>query len=384
MMKKCLPIFFFSIALSGCAALDAINPFSSKKKMPELKPITATVQARVVWQESVGKAESYVFSPAVSGTTIYVAGQAGDIARIDNGKVAWKVNTDRLEASRSLSGGVGTDGRLVAVGSPEGDLLVFSTADGKLLWKAKASSEILAAPVIGDGLVIVRSGDNLLAAYDASDGKRKWGFQRPSPVLTLRVTAPPLIDGKHVFAGYPGGKLVAVNLSNGAAVWEGTVAIPRGTTELERVADITSAPVIEGRNVCAVAFQGRVACFDLGNGNLAWARDMSSAVGLTIDSRHLFVTDDKSAVHALNVTNGTSLWKQDALNSRRVTAPVLYRGFVVVADAQGIVHFLGREDGAFAARVATDGSPVVAPLQSAGSNLIVQTSKGGVFAIEVE
>ena len=379
-MRKYLAIVPLVVLLAGCSTLDAINPFSGKgPKMAELKPFKASAEARVLWRESVGKAETYAFTPAVSGSSVFAAGGDGSLMRIDDGKVVWKVN-----AGQSLSGGVGSDGALVAVGSPKGDLLVFSATDGKLAWKAKATSEILAPPAVGEGLVIVRSGDNRLAAYDATDGKRKWLFQRPAPALSLRVTSPPVIDGKFVFAGFPGGKLMAVSLANGAVVWEGTVALPKGTTELERVADITSSPVIAGRTICAVAFQGRVACFDLGSGNLLWARDMSSSAGLTVDARYLFVTDDKGAVHALDLASGASLWKQDALSLRRVSAPLLRRGLVAVADVQGVVHFLNREDGAFAARVSTDGSAVVAPLQALGRNVLVQTNKGGLFAIEAE
>ncbi len=379
-MRRSLVVIPLLALLAGCAPLDAINPFAKKgPKMADLKPFTATAQTRVVWQESLGKSGDYAFTPAVSGSSVYAAGSNGTVMRIDEGKTVWKI-----EAGQRLSAGVGTDGRLVAVGSPEGDLLVFSAADGKLAWKAKATSEILAPPAVGEGLVVVRSGDNRLIAYDAADGKRKWIFQRPAPALSLRAIAAPVIDGKYVFAGFPGGKLIAVSLSNGAPVWEGTVALPKGTTELERIADISSSPVIVGRTICSVAYQGRVACFDLGNGNLIWARDVSSSVGLTMDSRHLFVSDDKGAVHALDLVSGASLWKQDALSLRRVSAPLVRRNLVAVADVQGVVHFLNREDGAFAARLTTDGGAVVAPPQPLGRNLLVQTSKGGLYAIETE
>ena len=379
-MRRSLVVIPLLALLAGCASLDAINPFAKKgPKMADLKPFTATAQTRVVWQESLGKSGDYAFTPAVSGSSVYAAGSNGTVMRIDEGKTVWKI-----EAGQRLSAGVGTDGRLVAAGSPEGDLLVFSAADGKLAWKAKATSEILAPPAVGEGLVVVRSGDNRLIAYDAADGKRKWIFQRPAPALSLRAIAAPVIDGKYVFAGFPGGKLIAVSLSNGAPVWEGTVALPKGTTELERIADISSSPVIVGRTICSVAYQGRVACFDLGNGNLIWARDVSSSVGLTMDSRHLFVSDDKGAVHALDLVSGASLWKQDALSLRRVSAPLVRRNLVAVADVQGVVHFLNREDGAFAARLTTDGGAVVAPPQPLGRNLLVQTSKGGLYAIETE
>ena len=379
-MKKSLYLFGILTLLAGCSTLDAINPFSSSgPKMTELQAIKATATTRIVWRDSVGKAGLYAFTPAIVGASVYVADKDGTLARFDDGKQTWKIKTEQ-----PLSAGVGADLTKVAVGSPKGDLLVFSAADGKLLWKAKATSEILAPPAIGEGLVIVRSGDNRLAAYGAEDGKRKWIFQRPMPALSLRVTTAPLIDNKHVLAGFPNGKLIAVNAANGAADWDGTVAVPKGATELDRVADITSAPALAGRLICAVAFQGRVACFDLANGAIAWAREMSSSVGLTVDQRNLYVTDDKGTVHALDLASGASLWKQDKLYLRRVSAPVVSRNFVVVADAQGVLHFLNREDGAFAARQSTDGSPVVAPLQLQGSRVIAQTSSGGIFAVEAE
>ncbi len=383
-MRKSLSVAllssFLAYALAGCSTLEDLNPFAdSGPKMAELQPIATTLAARVAWQQSVGKGGLYSFSPAVLGSTVYAASTSGDVVRVDDGKQTWKI-----DAGQALSGGVGADEAMVVVGSPKGDLLAYSSADGKLLWTSKASSEILSPPVLGGGLVIVRSGDNRLTAYDATDGKRKWFFQRPTPALSLRVSARPLIDGKYVFVGFPGGKLIAVSTSNGAAAWEGTVALPKGATELDRVADITSAPVVSGRSVCAVAFQGRVACFDLGNGNLVWARDMSSAAGLDIDSRFLYVSDDKGAVHALDMASGASIWRQDKLSLRRLTAPVARRGYVAVADVQGVVHFLSRDDGSFIARLATDGSPVVAPLQKHGNGLLVQTSKGRIYAIEAE
>jgi len=380
-MKRRCAAALLPLLLAGCSTIESMNPFASSSgpKMAALQPITATAEARVVWRENVGKGDDYVFVPAVVGSSVYAASKDGNLVRFDEGKQAWRIN-----AGQPLSGGVGADGKVVVVGSPKGDLLAFSATDGAPLWKAKATSEILAAPVLGEGLAVVRSGDNRLAAFDLADGKRKWIYQRPTPALSLRVTASPVVADKFVFAGFPGGKLIAVSTSNGAPVWEGTVALPKGTTELDRVADITSPPVIDGRDICAVAFQGRVACFDLGSGNLVWARDMSSAAGLSIDGRYVYVSDDKGAVHALDKASGASIWKQDKLALRRLTAPLARRNYVAVADVQGIVHFLNREDGSFAARVPTDGSPVAAALQVLGNSLVLQSRSGGVFAIEAQ
>lgn len=380
--RSALSLALWPLLLAGCSTLDSLNPFSSAPsgpKMAELKPLKASLDTRIAWRESVGKTDDFAFSPAVLGNSLYAAGKDGSVLRLDDGRAVW-----RIKAELPLSAGVAADGKLVVVGTAKGDLLAYAAEDGKFLWKARASSEILAVPAIGEGLVVVRSGDNRLAAYDAADGKRKWIYQRPTPALTLRVTAAPVISGQYVFAGYPGGKLVALSTTNGAPLWEGAVALPKGATELDRVADIASEPVIDGRDVCAVAFQGRVACFDLGNGNLTWARELSSSTGLAIAGRHVYVSDEKGAVHALDRASGASLWKQDELFMRRLTAPLVQRGAVAVADVQGVVHFLSREDGALVGRIATDGSPVAAVPRTLGSGLVVQTRNGGVFAIETQ
>lgn len=373
------------LLLGGCttisSGLDAINPFSSSApKMPPLSPIKATADIRTAWSVNVGKAGDYVFTPAVVDGVVYAASAKGTISRIEDGKVVWKV-----EAGQALSAGVGANGKLVVVGTPKGEVLAFSADDGKAVWKARASSEILAAPVVGDEGVAVKSGDNQVFLFDALDGGRKWAYQRATPPLSVRSAGSPVFADRYLFVGYPGGKLVALALQNGAPVWEGAVASPKGATELDRVADVVATPVVDGRQVCAVAFQGRVACFDMGQGGaMVWSRDISSVSGLVMDGRYLFITDDKGIVYGLDRLSGSSLWKQDKLKNRRLSAPVIRRGLVTVADGEGIIHFLSREDGSFAARQATDGTPVRALLQASGPAVLVQTVGGEVRAFEVQ
>jgi outer membrane protein assembly factor BamB len=163
------------------------------------------------------------------------------------------------------------------------------------------------------------------------------------------------------------------------------VALPRGTTELERVADVTSLPVVDGKQVCAVAFQGRVACFDAFRGTLIWARDVSSVAGIAVDARHLYVTDDRNAVQALDKRTGASIWRQDKLAGRNVSGPLALGRHVVVGDLEGYVHLISREDGSFAARIETDGSAISAPpLALDATSFLVQTRDGGIFAITVQ
>ncbi len=364
----------------GCSSVEKLNPFGSsgpKVKPTELASIQPTAEFKVLWQASVGNAGEYAFSPAVVGESVYAAARDGSLSRFDGGRQTWRVN-----AGQVISGGVGADGSVVAVGTPKGEVLAFDAATGRETWKARVSSEVLAAPAVADGLVVVRSGDSRIFAFDATDGKRRWVYQRSTPALSLRSSVGVMLAGKFTLAGFPAGKLVAIANNNGAAVWEVTVALPKGATELERVADVTSSPAVSGTTICAAAFQGRVACFESSTGNTLWSREMSSNVGLDIDDRYVYVTDDKGAVHCMAKNSGASVWKQDKLGLRSVSRPLAIGSHVAVADYQGIVHLLRREDGAFAARTSTDGSAVRADPQRFGNGLLVQTANGSLNAIE--
>ncbi len=368
---------------AGCSTMEKLNPvnwFSSspKQKPAELAPIQPTAELRTLWQASVGSAGAFVLTPAVAGTSVFAAAQDGTLARYDNGAAVW-----RIALGQTVSGGVGSDGRIVVVGTPKGEVLAFDAA-GKELWRSRVSSEVLAPPQVADGIVVVRSGDNRIFALDAGDGKRRWVYQRATPALSLRTTTGVAIADKVALAGFPGGKLVAIALNNGAAVWEATVALPRGATELERVADVTSSPVVAGREVCAAAYQGRVACFDLASGNHLWSRELSSAAGLDVDGRAVYVTDEKGGVSAFDRANGASLWKQDKLLLRQVSRPVALGVHVAVGDYQGVVHLLRRDDGAFAARFATDGSGIAAEPQRQERGFLVQTRNGGLYALAAD
>ena len=379
-----VPIVLLSLLIGGCTVVDEYynrwfgsGPVIKPAELVAFKP-SATV--KVLWQANAGSADKYVFTPAVDTTSVYVAAAAGQITRFDirSGK-----QLGRIDAKQRLSGGVGSDGRLVLVGTPKGEVLALDL-DGKQLWKAQLTSEVLSAPQVDQGVVVVRSGDGVVAGLDAANGDRKWIYRRALPALTVRSHVGVVLYRGAAFAGFAGGRMVAMALSNGNIGWEAAVAVPKGATELERVADISSLPVVDGKQVCAAAYQGRVACYEVLKGSLFWARDISSIAGMAIDSRNAYVADDKSAVVAYDKTTGASLWKQDKLYGRSISGPVVVGRYIAVGDYQGYVHFLSNDDGSFVARVATDGGAIIAQPLAVDGNILVQTHKGGVYAITIQ
>lgn len=372
-------------SLAGCQTVsdgyDRIVGRRPAQRLAELPAIQPTASLRILWQGNVGSSEKNVYYPAMAGPIVYATGGSGGVTGFD---AASGQAVARIDAGQRVSGGVGAGSGLVLLGTPRGEVLAFDR-DGKALWKAQLSSEVLAPPQAQDSTVVARSADGRVYGLDVASGARKWVYQRTTPALSVRSHAGLAIERGGVFIGFPGGRLVALSIANGNAAWEAVVALPRGATELERVADVTSLPVIDGARICAVAFQGRVGCFDAARGTLVWARDVSSLAGLAIDARYLYVADDKGAVVALDKTSGASIWRQDKLAGRSLSAPLAVGRHVAVGDVEGYVHLLSREDGAFAARIATDGSAIsVPPLALDATTFVMQTRNGGVYAITVQ
>lgn len=364
------------VVLGGCSLWSK----PARNAPAELVDFKSSMSVRTVWSLPVGSAGAFTFVPAMGAGSIYAAAADGSISRVDatTGRSIW-----RIHAGMPLTAGVGSDGAYVAVAGDKGMVLVFDD-EGKLLWKEQASSEILSSPAVGQGMVIVRSADNQIVAFDAKSGARRWVVRRTVPALTLRNASGILIAGPMAYVGLPGGRLLALALNNGTPRWEVVVGDPHGATELERIADVSGTPVIIGREVCAVSYQGRVACFDAVKGTMSWAKNLSSDVGLAADERFIFAADEHGVVNAFVRDTGTSVWRNTQLANRRLSTPVSFGRAVVVGDGQGYIHFLSREDGSFLARINTDDSPIVAAPLVAGENVISQTKDGKLIALGIQ
>ena len=353
------------------------------KGAPKPGPLPAyenTAIATVNWQVALGAKGGANFAPAVLADVIYASAPDGTIVSVDaaTGRQNW-----RIKADRPLQAGVGASLTTVAVGTQKGEVLAFDN-NGKPLWQAKVSSEVAGPPKSAEGKILVWSIDGRIFAFAETDGSQKWVYQRLNPSLTVRRFVGGTLTRGALFTGTAGGKLLALDVNNGTLGWEANVATPKGATELERIADVTSLPVVDGKQVCAVAFQGRVACFELQRGTLLWSRDFSSLAGLAIDDEYLYLTDDKGAVHALDKSTGASVWKQDKLAARYPNGPARVGAYVGIVDGEGYLHLLDRRTGALLGRVATDGTAALSQPVNAGEALVWQTAGGNLFSVSAK
>lgn len=361
-----------ALLVAACSSDPPIKP-------AKLTSFAQTVKVKEEWSASVRGAGPYLLTAATAEGDVFAADAKGRLVRIDGakGKVKWKIDT-----GETLSGGVGVGGGLVLVGTARGKVLAYGM-DGKPRWNASVSSEVLSAPAANAEWVVVRSGDGRIFGLAGADGKRKWEYQTTLPSLTLRSVGAMTLDDEVVYVGLPGGKLLALQLRDGLQMWESTVSPPRGDNEIERLADVADAPLRAGAQACAASFQGKVACFDLAKGATLWSRDVSTAQRVAGDERTLYVVDEISDIVAIDRETAAQLWKTDKLHGRRVGAPLLHGNHLVVADLDGYVHIINRQDGTLAGRIRPDGDAIKAPPLSVGDLVVVQSIDGDIAALSI-
>ena len=366
-----LAVISLIILLTGCGSMADPTTWwgdsGNEIKPNELVDITTELQVRTIWSTDIGSGsgdQHLKLVPRVDGGRVFAADSEGTVVSLDaaTGKKLWGVETDL-----PLSGGPGSGSGIVVVGTRDGEVLALDDTNGEIKWKASVTSEVLSVPAVSAGVVVVQTNDGKLYGFDAFDGTQNWLFSREVPVLTLRGTSSPVISGNTVFSGFAGGKLVAVELSTGLVQWELSVTAPSGRSELERMVDIDGDPLINNGVVYVATYQGEIAAISEYSGTMLWSRKLSSYSGLSADWRNVYVSDEKGEVLGISPDNGAAMWKQSKLLNRRLSAPAVIEGYVVVGDYDGYLHWLMHEDGKMVARTRVGGSAIsAAPVVSEG------------------
>ncbi len=367
-----------AVLLSACSTSGPVDPPA------ELAPIEASVVLGRLWTTALSSSDKKAYTvlhPALTANVLYLGDNKGHLYAFsaDEGKRLWTQHT-----KTAFTGGITVSDEMLLVGTRDAEVLAYQAKDGALLWRGKVSSVVLSPPQRAGHIVVVHTADGKLFGLDAKTGASLWVNENTVPGLTLHGASTPLIVNQLAIVGLANGKLVAINAENGKSVWEATVAVPRGRSELERIADVDADPVVKDDIIYTVSFQGRIAAVSLQNGRILWARDMSSSAGLTVDDKAVYVTDDQGHLWALDRANGTALWKQEKLHGRRLTAPVLFKDFIVVGDFEGYLHWLARDSGAFVARYRVDESPLSVGPVTDGAAVYAMSLGGVVEALRIK
>ncbi len=364
-----------AILIAGCGLFGDDDDVLPPK---ELLKFEATLPIKKAWSAKLGKGSEFLrvsLSPAGDGKRIYAASNDGVVSAFnpENGKRMW-----RIELDLPLSSGPGVGEDYVIVTGSDGELICLAADDGREIWRINMTGESLARPLIKNGSLVIQTVDGKLQVFSVFDGTEKWSIVQDTPRLTLRGASSPVIVGSTVIAGFDNGRLIGTSLTTGVTAWEAMLSPPSGRSDLERLADVDGTLAVIGQDVYAAGYQGRLASVASESGQILWARDISTHVGVGVDFANVYSLDGEGELIALLRRNGSEVWRQDALLRREPTSPVAFDNTVAIGDFKGYVHLFSNVDGRPVARIRVgkgllSGAPVVI-----GNKLYVQSESGSL------
>ena len=347
-MKLSFIVLIFSLLAACSSSLPVSAPV-------ELTPLENKINISRQWKFTVGEGVSEFYlklKPIVNGNTGYVVDYKGILYAFNlvSGNQLWDTKLNSTAA-----GGLTFFEEKLFLGNSNGQIIALSAKDSKELWRTQLSSEVLSSPAVANGVVVAKTIDGRIYGLDFETGKRLWVYEVSVPRLTLRGNSSAVIYEDIVLSASDSGKLTALTLKQGKVLWETTIAVAQGRNQLERIVDLDIKPIVKGDVVYVAGYQSRLAAVKINSGEVIWNRDFSSYSGLSVDDANVYITDAMGQAWALNRYNGSTIWRQDKLLRRQLTAPQIQGKYLVVADYDGYMHWLSREDGALVARKHVNG-----------------------------
>ena len=372
-----------STRFAACAGVIATALLAACSSTPDhlqpkpLEALTPKIAARVVWSGKVEGAQ-FPLAVAVSPGVFTVAGNDGAVVALqaDTGRELWRGN-----AGAKLSAGVGSDGRFAAVVTRDGNLVTLEA--GRTLWSKPLGIRVLTAPLVAGERVFVLGVDRSVHAFDAQDGSRLWSVQRPGDPLTLSQGGV-LTAFKDTLLAGQGARLAGLDPNNGNVRWEVTIGSPRGTNEVERLADLVAPAARVGDQVCVRSFQAAVGCVNGERGALLWTKPVGGTDGVAADDQFVFGADATDRITAWKSATGEAAWTSEKMLHHGLGAPLVTGKTVIFGDKAGLLHFMSRDTGEALLRLPTDGTAIVSAPVVSGTTMLAVTRSGGLFAFRPE
>ena len=392
--RKLLAVCCLVIGVSACSSTDEEEDTS--QLVAELTDITQQFKPEVLWEKSVGDGVDEYFSrikPVVAYDKVFSASRDGEVVAFDlvSGKEQWKVDlrgVDKkqgffeMKKSALLSGGPIAGINRIILGSENGDVIALDAQTGELIWQSKVRGEVIAAPALDSGILVVNTSSGILKAFNASDGSDVWTVEQEVPPLSLRGISAPVIASGGVLVGSADGTLSVYLLEKGQQGWATDVGVATGSTELERVIDVDTSALIFGDKIFAISSRGNLTAIELRSGRVLWKRQYSSYRQLSISGNILYLTDIKGHIYAIDRNTGLERWSQLSLTNRGVTGPVPVGKYVVVGDFEGYLHWLDQDTGEIVSRYFFDGSGIYTTPMVNKEILYIQSRDGDLQAIK--
>jgi outer membrane protein assembly factor BamB len=248
----------------------------------------------------------------------------------------WRLEIkDGIEAGAVLSDGV------LYFGAGDGLFYAVNSADGRIIWSYPLKAEGLGKPTISGDHIYVLGGNNVAHALDVKTGKLLWVYnRRDASNLSIRGGSQPAVSGDTVYFGFSDGSLVALSRNSGNILWEANL------NQNKRFRDVDASPVVEGEVMYISSYDGKLYALNKADGKVFWSLDDGGYDEVLISDQTIYLSSTGGKTLALEKKSGKVIWSKT--NPKGIgTAPVLWRGVLMVGEMDGSLRFLDGRSGEF-------------------------------------
>ena len=365
--------------LSGLLLLVGCSSAPEKPDPTRLERIEARVSTIEVEQVNLGAGDETGLRPVVFEDQIAAAGGSGEVGVFDQMLTErWVVDLDR-----PIVGGVGFNGEAVFVVTADAELVGLNATDGSERFRVRLPSGSTTPPVADQDRVYVKTQIGRLMAFSQSNGDVLWVEETQESGIGIRGSAPMTLADGFLFVLWESGRLVTYQADNGRIAWERQVAVSRGRSPLERIVDSKGAPSVRNEVVATATRNGQVSVLDRSNGQIVWSVDSDAYPGALVAFNLVTVVETDGTVSGYQLQTGESVFSNEALKYRELSAPAIVGASIGVTDLEGVLHLLSPQTGELVGRLDTGSTKgKVAPVTTSGGAL-VQLMDGRLTLVEI-
>ena len=390
---RLIPLIFLTSLLFGCfigPVEDFVDQMDDQyfadefSNIPtEIKPYEKKASLELIWENKVGDNDAHNLNLVFSEEFVIAATSDGSLRKMEmaTGEAVWE-----KEVSEGIMIGVGGDFENILF-ITEDSYLWCLDSEGNAIWKIFIDGEVLTSPVISNKKAYVRLTNYEILQIDLKQGDIDWRYIHSSPALAFDSTSALTFSDGVIYGGFGAGKIVAVHQKSGAFIWEANISQVKGSTDIDRLNDVLSKPIINDSEVYAVSTSGDLTAIDRTNASITWTRKISSFNNITFDGFDIYLAHKSDSIYSLDSKrNGKTNWRNADLQYRRITNPIIIGDHIAVGDFDGYVHLLNSETGIVEERAQiTSGVPIGKNIHSIGDNKILGIDlEGNVFYMQVK
>ena len=309
------------------------------------------------WEKSIGSRlkdfQSFNASPVVYNNVLYTLNTDSEIVALNtkNGKKLWSLQLEsELDKSEIVTpGALAIDGTSIIAVLSAGDIYSINLVSKKVNWYKNLGEPVRSAPTIKDGQIFINSLNNKLSVFDIANGNLIWTHTGLSENLTILGDSSPAVSRGIVIVTYSSGEIYALDVKTGGEIWSDTLASTSTFEIAENILDVVASPVIVGKLLHIVNYDGKLITFNLQTGQKYWTRNVSSITTPWIAGNSIFIVTDNGLLANVYRKTGQVKWvinlnetmhstlKKEKRSNPLFTSPFLAGNRLLVASNKGFI-----------------------------------------------